>query len=304
VRAILHVLAMLGAVNAAIGLCLGLLQQFHPALDSFSHFRLHFVAVLVLCCLILMITSSGKGRVFALIPVIAGTVWLGVQIYSGPPRDGPRGDLRLVQFNLNFRNPAMEEVGAMLSALEADVVALQEVPPQHEAVLRALRAYRYQAHCKFRTYVGGVSILSKHPISSTDCVEKQGLVISKIVTPTGEVSVASIHTYWPWPYSQHEQIDRWLPSLSQTTGPMVIAGDFNAAAWSHAVERIEDASRTRVVPGLRMTIGLKLFPFLPALPIPIDHVLISPDLCAASARALPTVWSFNAMWRVAISMKR
>ncbi len=48
---------------------------------------------------------------------------------------------------------------------------------------------------------------------------------------------------------------------------------------------------TKVIPGLRMTIGVKALPFIPAVPIPIDHILLSQDFCATSVRIMPGIGS-------------
>ncbi len=287
----LRILAHLGIAGAVVGLFLGLFQNFHPALDSFSHFRLHLVVAMVVCSVVLVVVSMRRARAFAVFLALIGMGWLAFEFNKGPPELGERGALRLAQFNLNFRNRLMDEVGHMFTESDADVVALQEVLPSHEKALRGLSAYPHQAHCRFRRFVGGVSILSKHPLSGIECADGEGLVTALVDLPGGAVTVGSIHTFWPWPYNQHAQVDRWLPKLESLIGPVILAGDFNAAPWSHAVSKVEKASRTTVVPGVRMTIGVKVFPLVPAVPIPIDHALLSEELCATSVRVGETTFS-------------
>lgn len=278
----LRILAHLGIAGALLGIILGLLQNYHPAMDSFSHFRLHFVAVLVLVCSVLAFVSKKRERAFAVLLVVIGGAWLAFEFSKGPPENSERGDLRLVQFNLNYRNQVLDQVGQALVAYDADVVALQEVTRTHEDELRILTAYPHQAHCYFRDYVGGVSILSKHRLSAINCAKGQGLVTAQVDAPGGAVTVGSIHTLWPWPFPQHGQVDNWAAELRKISGPTIITGDFNAAAWSHAVSKVEQASRATVVPGIRMTIGLKIFPVFPPVPIPIDHTLLTDDFCVIS----------------------
>ena len=280
----LGVLAVLVAAGTAFGIFLGLLQNFHPAFDSFSHFRLHLILVFILCCAVLFLVPVKKTRIVALLLIACGAGWLAFEYSKGPAENGARGDIRLVQFNLKYRNRIIDQVGQQLVAYDADVVLLQEVTRAHEAALRGLSHYPHQQHCFFPEYVGGVSILSKHPLSSVDCAKGQGMATAQVDFPSGAVTVSSIHALWPWPYNQHGQINRWRQRLQATTGPTIIAGDFNAAPWSHAVSKVEKASNTKVVPGIRMTIGVKLYSFLPAVPIPIDHTLLSNEFCAISAR--------------------
>ena len=290
-RSFLHVLAVFGAIGSALGVCFGLLQNFHPALDSFSHFRLHFIVLLVVSCGILAILESGKSQILAAVTVMLGIIWVALQTQKGPPSTSARGDVRLVQFNLSYDNFAIERVGPALTGYDADIITIQEVPPNHEAVLRGLTAYPHQTHCFFRDRIGGVSILSKHALTNIDCAKGKGLVTALVDMPGGAVTIGTIHAYWPWPFSQHAQVDKWASRLERLSGPIILAGDFNAAPWSHSVEKVAIASNTKVVPGLRMTIGVKALPFVPAVPIPIDHILLSQDFCAASARVMPSIGS-------------
>ena len=278
-------LAGLGAIGSALGTVLGLFQDVHPAFDSFSHFRLHLIAVLSFCCVVLAVLRIGAMRRIALAIVLLGIGWLIFEFRKGPPLEGARGSVRLVQFNLNFGNPALDRVGAALAAFDADIVTLQEVTPAHEAALRRLSAYPHQTHCFFRDYIGGVSILSKHALIDIDCARGEGLVSAAVNVPGGTVTVASIHTYWPWPFTQHAQVDKWSKRLREISGPVIVAGDFNAAPWSHTVAKVEQASRTAVVPGIRMTIDVM------GVPIPIDHALLSKDYCALAARVGPRTGS-------------
>jgi len=264
-RRLLIALGVLGALGSGLGLVFGLLQELSSAMDSFSHFRIHFAVLLGLCAFLLLLAAHGVARWAALIPAFVAGGWVWVFASQAPPSDGARSDLRLVQFNLNYRNPIIGQVAEALTQMEADVLTLQEVQPAHEAALRGMTAYPYQAHCFFRDRIGGVSVLSRHSLSGVDCAVGEGLVSAVVDAPGGAVTVASIHTYWPWPFSQHAQVDRWLPRLELIAGPVIVAGDFNAAPWSHAVSKVAKASRTTVAAGLRMTIKVQ------GVPIPIDH---------------------------------
>lgn len=281
----------LWAFGAALGLVFGIFQSVHPAMDSFSHFRVHFLVVLAVCALLWLVVGGGTGRRIAGAAVVTSIVVIAWMWREGPPYEAPRGDLRLVTFNVNYRNPQLEEVDAALAEMEADVVTLQEITQAHEAALRKVSAFPHQVHCLFSEKVGRVSILSKHPISAETCATGQGLVTATLDVPGGPVTVASIHTYWPWPFEQHAQIDRWVPVLKKIEGPVIVAGDFNAAPWSDAVRKIMNASRTQAVPGVRMTIAVKRIKALPAIPIPIDHVLLSKEFCALATRVGPTLGS-------------
>lgn len=188
--------------------------------------------------------------------------------------------LHMMQFNLNFRNKEMSRLKHYLRQSEIEVVTLQEVTAKHKEALETLKdLFPYQTYCDFQA-VGGVAILSKFPFVSGSLVcGKDGLVKVRIKAKDKDINIISIHLYWPYPHTQYAQVQRLKSVLSKLKGSTVIAGDFNAVAWSHTTEMIEQASDTNVVEGLRFSINLpKIIPFLPRLMLPIDQVLVSRDL--------------------------
>jgi endonuclease/exonuclease/phosphatase (EEP) superfamily protein YafD len=218
--------------------------------------------------------------------------------------DDKNSTLKLIQFNLNFENRRMDEVVAYLKDSSADVITLQEVTPAHQEKLEELKeehyliefsehypyigwkkgAYPYQRYCEFSS-VGAVAILSKHPfnVEKSACLHQQGILWSEIKVDETSINIVSLHTYWPYPYKQSEQIEVIKPLFKHIQTPTIIAGDFNAVAWSHTVKTIEDASNTQTIKGLRWTIELaSQLPLFPYLKLPIDHVLISEEFEAES----------------------
>jgi endonuclease/exonuclease/phosphatase (EEP) superfamily protein YafD len=189
--------------------------------------------------------------------------------------------LKHIQFNLNFRNQKMDEVINYLKQSNADVITLQEVTKKHqEALSKMLKEYPSQAYCEFYPVVGAVAILSKHPFSNekSACLKNKGLQWSQIMVNKKPINIVSIHTYWPFPYEQAQQIQDIKAIFKHIKGLTLIAGDFNAVSWSHTVKQIEETSNTKVVNGLRWTIELKKqIPLIPNFKLPIDHVLLSKE---------------------------
>jgi endonuclease/exonuclease/phosphatase (EEP) superfamily protein YafD len=207
--------------------------------------------------------------------------------------------LKLIQYNLNFQNQRMDDVVEYLKNSSADVITLQEVTPEHQAKLEEMKeesyliefserypylgwkkgAYPYQRYCEFSS-VGAVAILSKYPlnIEKSACLHKQGLLWSEVQVNETTINIVSIHTYWPYPFKQPEQVQTIKPIFTHIQTPSIIAGDFNAVPWSHTVKEIEKASNTKTIEGLRWTIELKdQLPHFPYIKLPIDHVLVSKE---------------------------
>ena len=282
-RRVIEGLLVLGVAGGALALALGYGKRWHPALDSFAHFRLHFAAAMALAALAL---AALRRRRRPLVLAALGVAAIIPHVAPGPQADGAVPGLRVVQHNMLFSNQRLDLAVGWLRAQAADVVALQEVRDRHWAALAALDdLYPHRHRCAF-AHVGGVALLSRHPFVRLDCPHGPGVILGRIA-PQGEpIDLVSYHAHWPWPFAQHRQIGWLVPTLAELdAGRRIVAGDFNAAPWSHAVERMAEASRTRVVPGLRMTIRVR------GVPIPIDHVLLSPSLCATAARTGPRLGS-------------
>jgi endonuclease/exonuclease/phosphatase (EEP) superfamily protein YafD len=208
--------------------------------------------------------------------------------------------LKHIQFNLRFDNEQIDKVLNYLKESKADVITLQEVTQEHQKKLEELKrelylvefsnqypyperragAYPYQAYCEFYPVVGAVAILSKYPFNNKQsaCLQYQGLQWSQIIVKKQPINIISIHTQWPYPYKQPKQIQNIKPIFKNIKPPTLIAGDFNAASWSHSVKQIENASNTKVVEGHRWTIELKKqVPLIPNFKLAIDHVLLSEE---------------------------
>jgi endonuclease/exonuclease/phosphatase (EEP) superfamily protein YafD len=188
--------------------------------------------------------------------------------------------MRAYSHNLRYDNPTPGLVEQAIRASEADIVMLQEVSESNEVVLDALaRDYPTRVLCEF-SRVGAVAVLSRYRmIGEPGCARGQGIAWARLGTPDGPVTAVSIHLPWPWPYgTQARQSQRVAAILAELEEPVVIAGDFNNAAWSHAVGQLRLATGTRATPGLRLTLQRPLV--WPGLPL--DHALVSEDLVAES----------------------
>ncbi len=135
-----------------------------------------------------------------------------------------------------------------------------------------------------------MGILSKRPFSEdaqTACVGDGLLAIAPINFGGTTVHVAALHFSWPWPRWQPYQLRYIEPELQKLKGPLVVAGDFNAAPWSNAVRRVERASGTRHMTGIGGTWMTHLLPvkLAPYIGLPIDQILVSPEIGGAKVSA-------------------
>ncbi|HHS93358.1 MAG TPA: hypothetical protein ENK82_08415, partial [Campylobacterales bacterium] len=268
-------------ISLAVPFLLSFLNFVHPLFDSYSHFRIHLLYALIPLMFLLAFFHEVKNTLLYLLLTLVASYYLYTLHQPFVPKtisNDKNNSLKLIQYNLNFQNQELDEVVKYFKNSSADVITLQEVTPEHQAKLEEMKtesyliefseeypylgwkkgAYPYQRYCEYSA-VGAVAILSKHPLNEAQsaCLEHQGLLWSEIKVKERAINLVSIHTYWPYPFQQPEQIQSIKPIFSHIKTPSIIAGDFNAAPWSHTVKEIEKASKTKIVKGLRWTIELK-----------------------------------------------
>ena len=298
-------LLYLALFATTLPLLLGFINWVHPLFDSFTNFRVHLLVLsLGLLLFITFLHEKKKYHLSDLTLIALGGFYLYRLLQPFQPTlpfVKNEHNLTHMQFNLNFRNQEMDNVVEYIKKHPMDIITLQEVTSAHKQVLQKLKfdgnklhltthypfverkkgAYPYQLYCHFKR-AKGVGILSKYPINPEKfvCVEGEGLLWTEIQTPYKKINVASIHLRWPFPYQQQEQIEFLKPVLENIPKPTLIAGDFNDVAWSNAVEKVANASNTKVVNGLRWSIELekKFLPWLPSIELSIDHLLVSEEL--------------------------
>jgi vancomycin resistance protein VanJ len=234
--------------------------------------------------------------------VLYGGVWLPRDPVESAP-DGPH--LTAATYNVLSVGSDPARVIAVIRALEADIVALQELGPEHAARMEAELSdrYPYQAHDPALP-VQGVGLLSRYPIQQTETfmpqphtmrflravVDVAGTPLTVYVAHPSPPSAA----FSPLTYSD-DQRDTQLAILRERylqheTGPLLVMGDFNMSDQSdayRAMDRMLDDAFRVAGRGLGFTFPGK--PVLPLLPrvLRIDYIWYNDDLIALDARAAP-----------------
>jgi endonuclease/exonuclease/phosphatase (EEP) superfamily protein YafD len=263
-------------------LCFSLLAPWSLLADSFSHLRLYLLAGLAV-----MAGLSAAMRCRRTVVVLLLALGLGIcslwPLWRSTEAEGPnpRADLTLLQLNVLYNNPTPELILAYVRRHQPDVIALQEVSDQTIATVDQLqRDYPYLAYCPNHHRVRDDMVLSRiAPVSSESLGCKaspdgHSAVPYLTLRVAGRpFTVVSVHLSWPYPGPQQAHIDALAQIFPALPGPLILAGDFNAAPWSHAMQRIQQASDTHLIGGIRHSWFHKRRPH-PGLPL--DHVLL-PD---------------------------
>jgi endonuclease/exonuclease/phosphatase (EEP) superfamily protein YafD len=285
---ILLILALV-VITAALGA--SLLNTWFPLSDSLAHFRAHYIALLSAIGVGFLLLQSWRSLGLTIAVAAIGAL----SIYPAWPFLSPQAalakPLKLIQFNTLFNNSTPERSLDWIKAQAPDFVMMQEVSSKTMAIYDGLAEdLPYGAFCKFQT-VGGVAVRSKFPVVDQGCVEGEGLVWVRADVNGQDVSIASLHLHWPYPFKQWKQIARLENTLRSIPRPLVVAGDFNAAPWSQAVSRIVQATDTQIVPAFRLTLRMGKGPISPLPFLPIDHVLLPEGTAVGETWVGPSIGS-------------
>ncbi len=283
---------IVGAAIPAAAVLFSFLAPWLPVADSVAHFRLHLASAMAAAAILLVVLREWRPAGIAGAVATAGFLGLspamaipGTAVHAGPP-----ASITLVQLNLSFRNTALDSVAALVREQKADVVTLQEVNRDTRAVIESLGDdYRQVVLCPFAG-VGGVAVLSRlelAPGESSGCADGEGMAWLRVMIEGRAVSVATLHLHWPYPFRQARQIDALEPRLRKIPRPILLAGDFNAAPWSHAAARIADATETTIAGGLRPSFSIRFGGWVPSITLPIDHVLLPNGMVVQDIRLGP-----------------
>jgi endonuclease/exonuclease/phosphatase (EEP) superfamily protein YafD len=200
--------------------------------------------------------------------------------------------VRLVTYNVNWENQQFAQIGAFLTATDADVVVLQEVNCRHSAQLidplRGLYPHVLGAPQK----CVGQALLSKQPWTSVgrlaDHLGNTMMLTARFQRGGLDYEVGGLHLAFPlWPERQAVHIDRLISDLTSRPGPRIIAGDFNLTPFSWKLAKLSHSAGLR-----RHGTYLASWPSDFATPaFLIDNVLSTPEFASAGVKIGPDLGS-------------
>ncbi|TWG99342.1 endonuclease/exonuclease/phosphatase (EEP) superfamily protein YafD [Mesorhizobium sp. J18] len=275
-------------VAAAFALMAGFLGWMHPALDSFSHFRIHLAVLLILAgsCLLLAAGWRLPGAWAILLGLAAIVATLDLSAFTRPAEataasaaepSTTAARYRLLQINLRYDNATPERVLSLIGRVQADVVTLDEVSTMWIEKLGLIEAaYPHRIICPPPSFVGGVAILSKRPFAKeAQCLDRGALAVASVDFGGRLVDVAALHLSWPWPLEQAQQVANIRDDLGRISTTALLAGDFNAVPWSHTAKSVANAGGFNILRGIGSSWLHRYLPmsWRPHIGLPLDNVL-------------------------------
>jgi endonuclease/exonuclease/phosphatase (EEP) superfamily protein YafD len=289
-------------VLAALGLCAATLAALAAeawwGFELFTHFRLHYVALLL--PLAAALAMLGRRRFAAVLALAAvANVWPLLPYLPGAPSAhavAGKATLELMAVNVEWKNGSSERLLEMIRAESPDAVLVVEYT--HDWAERLAPIFGEYPHRVLlpAEHAFGLALLSRLPLrdvrpfklESTDAID------ALIVAPGGDLRLIGVHLRPPtaaaWAAERARQLDALAVLVKEAEGPLAIAGDFNLTPYSPYF--MDWLRRT----GLRDAragsgFGFSWPTFLPVLGIPIDHCIVSPELGVAAFRRLPAFGS-------------
>lgn len=225
-----------------------------------------------------LITRAKWGLLATLPLVVVVAAWLGPR-YLDKAEVVPSGPvLRLITFNVYFRNQDVASVERWLNAQDADLVLLQEISQTSILPLLYRQSERYpHQHTRFSPgrFIGN-AVLSRYPILAWESLdapaERSAYLMDRYLIAVNGEPVAVYNLDMPVPVNwsrtggaggiseifalmssyddrvRNARIDRFLEHLATETGPIIAAGDFNlsdyALKYDDIFARLHDAYRT------------------------------------------------------------
>jgi endonuclease/exonuclease/phosphatase (EEP) superfamily protein YafD len=202
---------------------------------------------------------------------------------------------KLLSFNVLQSNLGSgRKLAAYIEGSGADVVLVMEAGPVKPFAAEISKVYPYNSGCAPR---GACDMfwLSKTPltdigIASMSRVWENRLITAKTVIGEQTLNLVGAHMVKPYfDDSAVEEAWRIGGYIRSTEGPLVLAGDFNSAAWSQNIDRMARVQHLIPPPYYPATWPVKLGP----LGVPIDNMWTRGPLIISSIHALDDALGSN-----------
>ncbi len=202
---------------------------------------------------------------------------------------------RMLSFNLLQSNMGSgRELATFIENSGADIVLVMEAGPIKPFSVELAQTYPYRTQCTGQGACD-VFLLSKTPlidpqVSSMSRVWDNRLIVASTMIGGQTINIVGAHMTKPY-FDEVSEGEAFVMGsvISRREGPLVLAGDFNSAAWSHNIDRLARAQKLIPPPYYPATWPVRLGP----LGVPIDNMWTRGPLFISSIYALPDSMGSN-----------
>ena len=205
-----------------------------------------------------------------------------------------QAEFTLLSFNVLYDNPEPEALARYITGSGADVAVILEAAPLWPLRAEIDAVYPYRVGCD-EALRCDLAVFSRFPLSNPQVRSLGELRSNRLVTAGVEIggtALTLVAAHLSKPYFDREgeyEAQMLTRILRQIEGPLVLAGDFNAAPWSNAVDAMVRDAGLAPAPRHPATWPTRLGP----LGIPIDHVLSRAPAIVESIETTPEPFGSN-----------
>ncbi len=275
----------------------GFAGRWHWLLDLTSHFRWYWLLATLVW---FAVTSRRRSRLATacLVFAVGANTWAILPYWLPSARPATTGDrLTIVSLNLLVDNPHEDRVLAYLRHENADVVVLLEVSHAWaDALVELEPLYPYRV-VEPRRDPFGIAVLSKLPLTEPRVVEFAGgspAIITGLPVGKAGCLLMAAHPLAPvsadWSARRDAQLEAMGAQAGEEPRPVIVAGDLNTTPWGYGFRQLmaprglRDSALGR---GVQSTWHARYW----APRIPIDHIVVSPDIGVEARTVGPDVGS-------------
>jgi endonuclease/exonuclease/phosphatase (EEP) superfamily protein YafD len=198
-----------------------------------------------------------------------------------PPAAQTR-DLRLLVYNIYHLNSDLDAIVDEVRRHDPDMIFLMEYSHDvQQQIEPAFADYPYRLIQPSR-FTMGLALFSRIPFDSAEArrAEETRIPVYQVQLRVDGRPFTLVGGHpWPprpqWGQLHRDQMLAITQVAEASSGPLIVAGDFNAAPWSYTMRQLAERAGVRQVRRpLDMT---KTWHLLPLVGLPIDHVLVSDE---------------------------
>ncbi len=272
-----------------------------PGQDLLHSLRFHIAGALLGLVVVLLLSRAWWRGVLLLVLVGLSLGQGGLIIYrqqeSRAAFDGrtPVASMRLLSFNVLSSNPRGAEIVDYMAKTGADVVFTMEsnaIVPQLDRIATLLP---YRAGCSPDGRECDTMLFSRTPLTDVRVIplnpfRRFRLIIARTEIRGQAVTLVATHLSKPY-FDEASFVELWqiARALRSISGPVILAGDFNAAAWSQAVAEFVAASDLLPPPVYPPTWPVKFG----GLGVPIDNVFTRGEARIEAIQSTPDALGSN-----------
>ena len=202
------------------------------------------------------------------------------------------GSFEMISFNVLTGNRRAAEAADYVIDSTADIVVTMETSSLEPHLDRLSAAYPVRVGCQ-ASATCDTAIFSRLPLRNArverfGAFNRERLVLAQADIDGQIVTIVAVHLTKPYFDGLAEfELYTLAEGLRQIEGPLVLVGDFNAAAWSDALIRLSQRADLVPPPALPAT-----WPVVAGdLGIPIDNMFTRGDVLISSIGATPALGS-------------